>query len=257
MEIYTDHQKSGQMQKVYGSTEKDDGVTIKEPANKDVRIRVIFYPNDASKTSQVEVVITADNVDPHVDRCMTMTECLKILDDEISFILRNDNKLQLDCLQKKTMPHKLQNKCGEWENCVSKSPKHKKDIVALLRAGVGGNGGSLNQGVVATNDTAAAAGNPNMCVDPSADDAEAWDCECLDDMVSGCEGSDSLEECLKAKMCNFDKVCAHWKKNNNCPKALIQKKSTDALAKLTRRQVNTKNAIDSELDGTVQGKCSQ
>lgn len=157
------------------------------------------------------------------------------------------------------MSGELQSKCGEWDDCMSTSAEHKKTFIAFLRAGVGGQGGSLNQGAVAANGTAAAI-DPNKCVDPAADDAESWACECLDDMVAGCQSSDALEECLQARMCDFDAVCDHWKQDN-CPNAMIQKKSTDASAKLMQRQVSTKSnarsSIASELDGTVQGKCSQ
>jgi len=159
------------------------------------------------------------------------------------------------------MPDKLQNKCGQWDNCVSKSATHKKTFVALLRAGVGGeqvgNGGSLTQVDVTANE-AASATDPNACVDPAADDAESWDCECLDDMVSGCGGSDSdsLEECLRDQMCTLHAVCGHWKQDN-CPKAMIQNKSTDAPAKLLQRQKGQEDMdLSGSLDGSLEGKCT-
>jgi len=309
------------------------------------------------------ITITARNIDKHVDACMTSTECLASLadgnDKEASFKLRNDNKLQLYCLEGRTMPDKLQKKCGQWDNCVSKSATHKKTLVALLRAGVGGeqaerppsssqtttrieaerppsrsqttcagftktlgsavtgngvgdrvfyqsvcecasecakngacvgfvdnyervppycalktstsfspragknffskvgNGGSLTQVDVTANE-AASATDPNACVDPAADDAESWDCECLDDMVSGCGGSDSdsLEECLRGRMCTLHAVCGHWKQDN-CPTAMIQNKSTDAPAKLLQRQKGQEDMdLSGSLDGSLEGKCT-
>uniref|UniRef100_A0A7S3SWG7 ShKT domain-containing protein n=2 Tax=Emiliania huxleyi TaxID=2903 RepID=A0A7S3SWG7_EMIHU len=53
------------------------------------------------------------------------------------------------------------------------------------------------------------------CTDPSSDDAEAWDCECLQDMQETC-GQDN-DECILKLMCCGNaaaSVCDEWKDAN-------------------------------------------
>jgi len=254
--------------KKYGVGQVAKKITLEGVGGKETRVRVAFYPDHQKRfwrlrESKATIAIEVAGVDDHVDKCMTKTECLGILGDDMdnaaSLKLRNDNRFQLDCLEGKSMSGELQNKCDKWDGCVSGDKKHKQTVVAFLRAGLGGDSGSLNQGAVAANVTAAAI-DPNTCVDPVADDAESWGCECLDDMVSDCRSSDdSLEVCLRLTMCKFDVVCRHWKEEH-CPNSMFQKKSTDSSAMQMRRQVITKSdarsASDSELDGTVKGKCN-
>ena len=121
-EIYTDHETSGQMKRTFGPAESEEKFTLEaKDLVKETRVRLIFYPDSASEISEARVEIRAENVDPHVEMCMTSTECLGILGDgignendkEANFALRNKNKFQLDCLSGNTMPDKLQKKCEE------------------------------------------------------------------------------------------------------------------------------------------------
>ena len=54
----------------------------------------------------------------------------------------------------------------------------------------------------------------DRCLDPSVDDAEVLDCECLGDLEVRCPSSS--QQCLHDVFCGLSRVCPDWKKNH-CP----------------------------------------
>merc|ERR1712157_388098 len=61
----------------------------------------------------------------------------------------------------------------------------------------------------------------DMCIDPSLEDPESWDCDCYEDMQERCHTlalkttSEDLDTfyalCFRAQFCIFDRVCQDWK----------------------------------------------
>lgn len=57
----------------------------------------------------------------------------------------------------------------------------------------------------------------HVCEDPSVDDAEAYQCECMDEISDHCnEAETEFEACVLEAFCNFPWVCSQWKEIN-CP----------------------------------------
>jgi len=108
----------------------------------------------------------------------------------------------------------------------------------------------------------------SSCVDPTFDDPEAFSCDCMEAMENECGEVD--EVCFRGLMCKHSEICCSWKETH-CPNAdhcsssllLMTNSSTshaDTMtvdsASLEDRSKVTGN-IDSSLDQTLSGKCSQ
>jgi len=87
----------------------------------------------------------------------------------------------------------------------------------------------------------------NGCTDPAAEDAEAIECECLEELTTDCAaaGVTDTEECFLTSLCNHQNICASWK-SENCE---------DGSSLLERRSITTSKA-NGTLDGSVTGKCT-
>jgi len=217
------------------------------------RIRLLWYPSNKYTRSYVMVWLWAHNVDPSVDTCMAVKDCLEIFgdDSEEAFKLRNANKEQWRCLtgQLSGMSNLMRSVCGEWDNCVTTSGK-KPLLVALLGAAMKQE--SLLEAVSFANDTRQNV-DAESCVDPQVDDPESYDCECAEEMSATCSGPNhadqDLETCLTTLLCQNSNVCSSWKRGH-CAGSLMEQ----------RRQESTKVAridkLHNGLESTVQGKCT-
>jgi len=226
---------------------------------KNTRVRVLFERLTAGQVASALVKLKAVGVDEYVDECMGVTNCLVALGDgsESAVRFRNSNVLQFACLVASSSDKRdaVSDHCNVWETCVSSSGAAPK-LKALLGAALTPHG-SLAEGEINMQKLNDAEG----CVDPSVEDAESWDCECMDEMTTSCEGVN--EECFNKILCGNSNVCESWK-SAHCGALLLAehktsiKASQNKSALLTRR--GTKRAIanvDDRLDIALSGKCSQ
>merc|ERR1712228_442331 len=57
----------------------------------------------------------------------------------------------------------------------------------------------------------------DLCINPAIQDAEAWTCDCFDEMQAQCANVHATEEvCLRAQMCGHARVCEEWKQTAGC-----------------------------------------
>jgi len=106
---------------------------------------------------------------------------------------------------------------------------------------------------------------PQECVDPSVEDPETWDCDCLENMVKIC--GESNPPCMTNIMCAHPRICESWKTDNcvgSSINASLQERSTreahGATESRTSQQIagqRITSLLSDGLDNTVQGKCSQ
>jgi len=98
------------------------------------------------------------------------------------------------------------------------------------------------------------------CLDPSVEDPEGWDCDCLEKMVETCGGLS--EECLKNRMCKIEKVCDAWKEQHCSSEMIATHKNTSTKvarqeSALVSRRTKPEANVGDSLDNSLQGKCSQ
>jgi len=127
-------------------------------------------------------------------------------------------------------------------------------------------------------------GDAPSCVNPAEDDPGTWACECLDETIDHCGGTD--EECFVQVMCDNSNICESWKTTNcadsdeaarssliasalqqrigvGSERAQANVSDSDVDSGLTgaaveqRTQVSTRSLSSGSLDGAMQGKCSQ
>jgi len=239
--------------------EKDsDRLKIPTEAGKGYHVRVTLRrrgkDRDAGEAIKARIKLRLSEASIAVDQCMGMkNECLQVFGDQTdaSFQLRNNKVWQLRCLE----VHALvgtgpDDKCKEWLNCLPDEMKPK--LVAFLR--VAGTPTSS----MPTEESSLQQLTP--CVDPSIEDAEAWDCDCLEEIVESCGGLS--EDCLKSRLCKLPKVCESWTKQHCSSSMIAMHKNTSAKggqqasALMSRRTEFEANVGDS-LDSSMQGKCSQ
>lgn len=212
------------------------------------RMRVAFAPKDRSISATSLFYLSAYDVDPSVDSCMTAKECLDQLGDgsDAAFELRNANSKQLRCLKgdMSAMSTALKAKCELWNQCLGRTGK-KDGLLALLKAATAPKPGSFITGVVIENRTR----ESDLCVHPAVDDPESWNCECAEEWLAICSSGD-VESCLQNLMCNHAGVCDSWKQNHCLT-------SSSSLMAERSSKSSVINGFDDNLDGAVQGKCSQ
>ena len=106
------------------------------------------------------------------------------------------------------------------------------------------------------------------CVDPSLDDPESFGCDCMEYMTNECSGVD--EVCFRGLMCKHSGICCSWKETHcptvdQCSSSMLRSTNSSTShedtmegqsASLEDRSKVTAN-IDSSLDQTLSGKCSQ
>jgi len=97
------------------------------------------------------------------------------------------------------------------------------------------------------------------CIDPSIADAEAMECDCMQELVEECgkplHAGTSDEDCFAKLLCTRSNVhiCQDWK-NEHCgehSQSLYQKQQTS----LSRRSARANESDSDDMDDTLQGKC--
>jgi len=86
----------------------------------------------------------------------------------------------------------------------------------------------------------------SQCVDPTVDDPESFECDCIESWIASCDGVDA--DCFHTKMCEHSKICSSWK-DSHCP--------TPVALMSRRAEVKNASVVDSLLDNSLSGKCSQ
>jgi hypothetical protein len=227
---------------------------------KNTRVRILFERSTAGQAASVGALrLKARKVDAYVDKCMGVKNCLPSLGDgsDSAFHFRNSNTKQLACIAATTAQQRdaVSDHCKIFEACVSSSGI-TSELKALLGAALTPRG-SLAESTSNMQKLNDAEG----CVDPSVEDPESWDCECMGEMTASCDGVD--EACFSKIFCDNTNVCESWK-SAHCAEVLLAKHkisipaSQNKSAALMRRVANTAIAIvDHRLDSALSGKCSQ
>jgi hypothetical protein len=169
--------------------------------------------------------------------CEDFKVCLDPLGagDEALQMLRNNNRMQLACLQATF----FDGACALWRGCLP--TETQQSLLGLLRAAVldeiprehflpGPSSGPpinaqdthgfdnasdsfLSSFGLSSNHTSPDA----LCMDPALEDAESWNCDCHQEMQRLCsEVGVSEESCLRALMCEHELVCGTWKQAAKC-----------------------------------------
>jgi len=231
----------------------------------DTHVRAEFTRTSTWLASSGELWIFAKEVDQYVEDCMAVKDCLSELGDgsKEAFKLRNDNKKQLQCLTATTDAARdaINSKCKPWQKCLAKDAGRIDKLKTLLAAGQ--QSGSMLMAISDREGDAMAlsSGDPSECIDPAMDDPESWECDCLQSLVDACGGIN--ENCFRTTMCQSSEICASWK-TSHCGSSLISKsnestteeKEATSLVLMKRTKSNGQGAIESGLDGSLEGKCA-
>jgi len=226
------------------------------------RVRAVFVPLDKNSPSGAEAKIEVLAMPKSVEQCVTFKNCLALLGDgsDEGFELRNNNMFQRTCLESgaSSLPSHLQTKCSVWDGCLPLDSK--LNLKAILAAsGVGLASFADEVSIVSHNSTIS--NDPNACTMPDVADPESWDCECIEEMIDVCGGTD--ESCFKDLLCNRAEVCQSWKDEQQCV-ALIQAnkdvgvgRAGDLRAALGQRgRELASSGLGNALDSSLQGKCA-
>jgi len=245
------------------------------PVGADTHLRVEFIRKTNSAASFGQFWIVA-RVDQYVEDCMAVKDCLASLGDgsEAAFKLRNDNKEQLKCLiaTNDAARDAINSKCRPWVTCLKRDSGRIDKLKRLLEAGQESSAMlmAISDGSASKRDGAASKiRGPGECIDPAVDDAEAWSCDCMQDLVDACSGIDA--DCFRTKMCQSSEVCDEWKQSH-CPTLFLikanestpEEEARAALVSMTRRGAIRANGTRSSmammahgaLDSSVTGKCT-
>jgi len=205
------------------------------------------------------------HMQPWVDQCLSKKVCLAALGDGsgTSFAMRNSNQRQYNCLNGRPAAEDKQ-QCAAWVRClVSDEAKDPSKLLkAMLNVALGKKGNLLAQ-------TESLVGKVSVekCIDPYVADAEAWECECMEELEKTCGSQNDMEQCFHKIMCKNPNICCAWKQDN-CPNAHCQPKlmsSVDATGSIKeagavmsrRAERNDTGVIDSLLDSSLSGKCAE
>lgn len=160
--------------------------------------------------------------------CEDFKVCLDPLGagDEALQMLRNNNRMQLACLEAAS----FDGACALWRGCLPEDkqqsllslltaavldePPHEHSLSGPLNNGDGiANVSNLSSSEPHSNDTSPDA----FCIDPALEDAESWNCDCHQEMQQFCtEVGVSEQTCLRALMCEHELVCGTWKQAARC-----------------------------------------
>jgi hypothetical protein len=171
-------------------------------------------------------------------QCEDFKVCLDPLGagDEALQMLRNNNRMQLACLEATF----FDGACALWRGCLP--PETQQSLLGLLRAAVldkiprehpvpgsssfGPPTDALDiDGVDNASDSWLSSFGPSsnhtspdaLCIDPALEDAESWNCDCHQEMQQLCsEVGVSEQICLRALMCEHESVCGTWKEAARC-----------------------------------------
>lgn len=193
---------------------------------------ISFGEDSSAELSALEIAMPKTFV-----HCEDFKVCLDPLGagDEALQMLRNNNRMQLACLEATF----FDGACALWRGCL---PTDKQQsLLSLLRAAVldeilrehalsGPSSGPPidsqdTRGVDNASDLFLSSFGPSsnntsanaLCIDPGLEDAESWSCDCHEEMQRLCAEVGASEQiCLRALMCEHDSVCGTWKKAARC-----------------------------------------
>jgi len=215
-----------------------------------------FIPIDLLGQSSVNLDMVLNHVRLDFEKCLDQTNCLKIMGDQskASYALRNQNKFQLKCLERASLPSFLQAKCRKWRACVEKNPSLASLLKTALKAAVRRRRPNRLQGLTQM-DSRTPVGE---CVDPAYADPESFECECMAAFHAKC-GDD--EQCFKDEFCKHNRVCRDWKIANSCPENFLQTGSSGQAATMLERGARANSgkgaaATDSHFESALTGKCT-
>lgn len=242
------------------------------------RIKLVFRVEDRSKAAHVSVRLRALQVDAMVEHCMSVKNGLEILGDgsDAGFLLRNNNKYQLVCLQGRMhrLPFEVQAKCVAWTSRMT--DERKSMLRAFLEAAQGkgkeGKGGKGTSGkslggdgilVNAIDKTRAGSSeDPLQCVDPESDDPESWECECLHQMIERCDNDVNDVSCFRELMCKEAGICGRWKEKH-CPQystsdeqSILQNRNHSIESAMMSQRGTVSSIGSMEMDSSLYGKCA-
>jgi len=159
--------------------------------------------------------------------CEDFKVCLDTMsgsDEEVQK-LRNSNALQLACLEQ---PVALSPGCAKWRGCLTY--EREVALYSLLKAADVHSSDFSRRASAVNSSTATDVPTPmpttqsatdtvaiDFCLNPAIADAEAWTCDCFDEMKAQCASVGATEEvCIRAQMCGHARVCQEWKQNAGC-----------------------------------------
>jgi hypothetical protein len=214
-----------------------------------------FLPNpdrqDAAFANLQEIHIF---MPPVYADCEDSKACLKKLTWTNGAQLRNNNTLQRECLTTEPEPHSA---CQRWRDCLNSSISDQ--LLALLNAAF--------PAATATSNESQATVSSHDCMNPATEDPESWMCDCYETMLSRCQEINmlriSIDVCIRAQYCQYDRVCASWKAKS-CHDAevtdMIQQLSlssnSSSLSAMSTRAAKSPRALDkdAEFDETLHTK---
>lgn len=274
--------ESGVLKKTYSqdkSADDDKPSTTNINVTGDTQIRVEIYAKDINTQASAQVSIFAVDVDPFVDKCMDFKDCLQDINtsQQAGYLLRNSNTEQMYCLEGSTdLDDSLGNVddinsvCGKWVHCLHQRGQVAGELLQVLQAAFGTDltlieierlrvkRKLLKEQPQATQET--------QCTDPSIVDAEAFECDCLDDYKKQCKDKVNKPECYREVMCKSATVCQDWKTGKCNGMSLLEEKTLSNVSTgvesslVARRLLNHRNSKESvkDLDATItQKKCQR
>jgi len=220
-------------------------------STKDSQLRMEFHRNNKALAASSNLYIEVIGVDASVDNCMAVKDCLKIFgdDSDTSFAFRNSNHKQLECIvaTDDATRNAISDKCAPWTQCLSQQTGRKEDLEVFLRAAVA----TPTMAALMAPKLMPTLDEESSCVDPSIDDPESWNCDCMQSMERVCGKVD--EVCFRGLMCKHPSICCSWKQTH-CP---ASDHCGESAALDDRGMVTSNIDLDNSLDQTLSGKCSQ
>mmetsp|Transcript_92546 Transcript_92546/g.205697 ORF Transcript_92546/g.205697 Transcript_92546/m.205697 type:complete len:552 (+) Transcript_92546:57-1712(+) len=168
--------------------------------------RMEFRPSKDNVESSVSLENVMVYMQDDFARCQDQHACVQeMAKTEDGFKLRNDNALQLQCLE---VWDPYNAACRQWRRCLKRNGEHHaRNMLALLVAA-----GAGESNFIAT------APKADQCLFPPTEDPQAWDCDCYAEMERRCMsvqahrlGNAIQVYCLRAIMCWHPRVCDSWK----------------------------------------------
>jgi hypothetical protein len=229
-------------------------------------VRLVLQRTPGTSHSRARIEFDARKVATITNECMDVKACLNVFGDGsvAGFQIRNDNSLQLACLQNQmqSMTQAQKDKCAEWKACLSQNPSTMETLKTFLEVAF-----ATATGLIQTQKVT----RTQVCVDPAVDDPESLECNCYDNALATCQPAEATDICLKRFMCNSAGICDSWKQGRCSGQGLLTEQNhsqSDAgIALLEKRQARTaassgsgtRSAVvrdDGQLDDTLTDKCT-
>jgi len=237
---------------------------------------------EKGKAHDVRMEFKAVALDVKTRGCMDMMECLEVFGDgsDAAFAVRNVNKLQLDCVEDKTLKDKAERKkCKKWKKCLQKGG-HLEILKTILQVALGTGGLLQVDGDSSSQGRRRSQSQEAICMDPEVDDLESLECNCLEKAQEECEDGEDMDTCLKRYSCKAKGICCKWKRDHcdgftieHCDGSMIQqsrefdadagaannslqREESRAWALASARQRSAVDKGSDRLDATLGSKCT-